>query len=60
MSALLAVAALALLFVVFGLLSSRGRQPGSCHHCPGEDSPERCGACPLCDSASEEEVEVES
>lgn len=61
MTALLAIVALALLFVAFGMLAPRERRAGPCHGCPAdEEAPELCGACPLRDSAgSEEEVKVE-
>lgn len=61
MTALLAIAVVALLFVVFGLLAPRERRAGPCHRCPaGEEAPDLCGACPLHDSArSDEEVQVE-
>lgn len=59
MSALLAIAALALLFVVFCLLPPR--ESGSCRGCPGEEDPGSCGECPLRGrTASEETMEVES
>ena len=61
MITLLAVAALALLFVVFGLLPAGEAHGNACHRCPAGEAPELCAACPLRDSAaSEEEVRVES
>jgi len=57
MTTLLALAAVALLFVVFGLLPQRAVHGGSCRRCPADELPELCAACPLHDSAaSEEEV----
>ena len=45
MSALWAVAGLALLFVAFGLMNRGAVKPG-CAGCEHAEDPARCGACP--------------
>lgn len=58
MSAIVAIAILAVLFIVFCFLPPR--EGGPCRGCPAEEDPESCGGCPLRDHIeSEEEMEVE-
>ncbi len=58
MTTLLAAAALALLFVAYGLLASRGAARGACHRCAAHESPELCASCALRDTNAREEEEA--
>ncbi len=61
MTAAIAIAVLAVLFVVFGLFPPGGGERPSCHGCPDEmEDPERCGACPLLSDPHDREKEVET
>lgn len=40
-----AMVAVAVLFVVFGLLNRGAARTGRCGGCPGPDNPESCGNC---------------
>jgi hypothetical protein len=53
MSELFGIAALAVLFVVFGLLRGRVQEGHRCASCPSKDDPAACSACDIAQESSE-------